>query len=178
MGKIKFKLSVKELSFEFEGDQETGLRFQSAVNKTLNSLADTPNNIIDVESRVINDENLLLPSSTPRKRRKSKRVTASNGSSENGEMGESDGEKRPRTHRSRANSGRSLIIKLIQADYFSTFRSVSDVLSELEKKGHRFDQGHTSTDLLRLTQKDYLIRDNSSGNWQYKKGTVDVPTES
>ncbi len=86
--------------------------------------------------------------------------------------------KRSRTHRSRANSGRSLIIKLIQADYFSTYRSVSDVVSELEKKGHRFDQGHTSTDLLRLTQKDYLVRDNASGNWQYKKGTVDVPTES
>ncbi len=93
MGKIKFKLSVKELSFEFEGDQETGLRFQNAVNKTLNSLADTPNNIIDVESRVITDENLLLPSSTPRKRRKNKRATANNGSSENGETGENDGEK-------------------------------------------------------------------------------------
>jgi hypothetical protein len=72
MGKIKFKLSVKELSFEFEGDQETGQRFQNSISKTLNSLTETPNNVIEVESKVINEEKLLIPQSTPKRRRKAK----------------------------------------------------------------------------------------------------------
>lgn len=181
MGKIKFKLSVKELSFEFEGDQETGQRFQNSISKTLNSLTETPNQVIDVEARTI-DNNYLLPSSeqnsTKPKRKRGKRAKTNNVNSaeenDNGNLGE----KVKRTHRPKGQSARDQIIILIQNGFFAEFRTVGEIQDALSKKGHNFDSGEISPTLLRLTKKDYLVRDDSAGKWQYKIGTVNVPTES
>lgn len=184
MGKIKFKLSVKELNFEFEGDQETGLRFQNSISKTLNSLAETPNQVIDVESRTLEDHQLLSSSnenSTKPIRRRGKRAKTNDLESTSKDEFSSNGnlsEKTKRTNRPKGQSARDQILLLIQNGFFSEYRSVSDIQDALSKKGHNFNSGEISPPLLRLTKKDYLVRDDSSGKWEYKKGIVDVPTES
>lgn len=178
MGKIKFKLSVKELSFEFEGDQETGQRFQNSISKTLNSLTDTPNHVIDVEARQINDIPKLLEgqngnsSSSKTRRRKSKKVPTA---SQNGEAGESDEASRPRSKRT---SIKPLYFALIREGFFDNKRGAGDIRQELSKKGFNFEANEVSAHLLPLTQSGYLSRDDSSGKWEYWKGNVDVPTES
>ena len=44
--KIKFKMSVKEVAFEFEGDLETGQRIQAGINRTLTSLTEQPERLL------------------------------------------------------------------------------------------------------------------------------------
>lgn len=177
MAKIKFKLSLKELNFEFEGDQEVGQRFQNSISKTLNSLTDTPNQVIDVEATQVNDIPKLLESqngnsASKTRRRRSKKVSAV---SQNGEAVESDEVSRPRSKRT---SIKPLYFALIREGFFDSRRGASDVRQELSKKGFNFEANEVAAHLLPLTQGGYLSRDDSSGKWEYWKGNVDAPTES
>ncbi|MGI8670845.1 MAG: hypothetical protein ACR2J3_13525 [Aridibacter sp.] len=183
MAKIKFKLSLKELNFEFEGDQEVGQRFQNSISKTLNSITETPNQVIDVEAKSVNDDYLLPQSSensnTPKRKQRGKRLKAIDANATSSENGNGNlFEKTKRTNRPKGQSARDQVVVLIQSGFFSSYRSVADIQDSLSKKGHNFNSGEISPSLLRLTKKNYLIRDDSSGKWQYKKGEVDVPTKS
>jgi hypothetical protein len=180
MTKIKFKLSLKELSFEFEGDRDTGEKMQTAIGNTLGSLMETQNQIIDVEARQIKDDYMLPPSlenlNKPRRRRANKHSKTINGdttATENGNLAE----KAKRTNRPKGQSARDQILLLIQNGFFTTYRSTSEMTEEMSKKGHSFDSSQLSTPLIRLTRQNILSRENSANGWQYIKGSVDVPTE-
>lgn len=178
MGKIKFKLSLKELNFEFEGDQDIGQRFQNSIAKTLNSLTDTPSQVIDVEAKQINDTTKLLEgqngnSATHKSRRKKSRK-ASN-ASQNGEASEDNEVTRSRSKRT---SIKPLYFALIREGFFSDRKPAGDVRQELSRKGFNFEANEVAAHLLPLTKDGYLKRDESSGKWEYWKGDVDVPAES
>ena len=136
MGKIKFKLSVKELSFEFEGDQETGQRFQNSISKTLNSLTETPNQVIDVQARSISDETKLLSeissNGSSKRRRRSKKTKEIN-LDENGNPVKSARQTRPS-----GQSCRALTRSLVEGNFFSENRATGDVREELSKKRTSF----------------------------------------
>ena len=168
MGKIKFKLSVKELSFEFEGDQETGQRFQNSISKTLNSLTDTPNHVIDVEARTISNETKLLSENS------------SNGSSKRRRKGKKPAEivldengnpiKVVRQTRPSGQSCNALVKNLNEENFFSEYRTTNDVREELSKRGHHFESKDVASVLLILTKSKELTRDkNADDIWLYKK---------
>lgn len=168
MGKIKFKLSVKELSFEFEGDQETGQRFQNSISKTLNSLTETPNHVIDVEARTISDtaKKILSETSTSNgssKRRKRNKKTADVVLDENGNPIKAVRHTRP--------SGQScyaLTRNLIEENFFSENRTTNETREELAKRGHHFQSKDVSSVLLRLLKNNELIREkNPEDIWVY-----------
>lgn len=167
MGKIKFKLSVKELSFEFEGDQETGQRFQNSISKTLNSLTETPNNVIDVEAKIISEQPRLLTENSSNgssKRRKAKKP-AEIVLDENGNPVKSARHTRPS-----GQSCHALIKSLIEENFFSQNRSTGDVREELSKRGHHFESKNISSVLLKLTQNKLLKREkNAEDIWVYQK---------
>ena len=48
VAKVKFKLSVEKITFEYEGDHDTGLAVNRAMNHTLGSLMEAQNQVIDV----------------------------------------------------------------------------------------------------------------------------------
>lgn len=171
MGKIKFKLSVKELSFEFEGDQETGQRFQNSISKTLNSLTETPNQVIEVEARTISDETKLLSESSngssKRRRRRSKKASETV-TDENGNPIKSARQTRPS-----GQSCHALTRSLIEENFFAENRTTGDVREELSKKGHHFESNHISSVLLTLTKAKELVRDkNAEDVWVYQKAVV------
>lgn len=167
MGKIKFKLSVKELSFEFEGDQETGQRFQNSISKTLNSLTETPNHVIDIEAKTVADEAKLLSDnstngSVKKRKRRAKKTN-------DAVIDENGNEVKPKRHsRPSGQSCYALTRGLITENYFAENRTTANVREELAKKGHHFESNHISSVLLQLTKSEELKRDkNAEDVWIY-----------
>jgi len=174
MSRIKFKLALKELVFEFEGDRETGEKMQSAIGRTLDSLTDAQNQVLDVKARTINNQEKLLESSLVgsvdrRKPSRRRRGRLANTHNENGQ--ENTG--------SRSTSELSrLLDQLVQEGYFRQTREVGDVRAELAKRGHHFESRGVATPLLNLTRRGVLQRDNTSGKWQYIEANADVDSGS
>lgn len=163
----KFKLSLKELNFEFEGDRDTGEKMQKAVNRTLGSLTDAQSQIIDVESKQVDIQKQIAEStSNGDTKSKKKRAKKSN---------KSDSAKKSSSSKSPL---RPLLIRLVKEDFFSEPRQVSVVREELAKKGHNYESRGISSALLALTRDETIARDNSSGKWEYWRGTKDVSEES
>lgn len=179
MAKIKFKMSIEKFAFEYEGDQEKAEKLQSGINNFFGSLAETQNQIIDVDARRIEPKNLISDSagnSTSPKKHKRRAKKSSSGSASGDASDESSAES---TRSSRSNKPlRPLLVRLIQDNFFSERRPVGAIREELAKKGHNFESRGIATGLLMLTRDEYLERDNSSGNWEYWKGRVDVPAGS
>lgn len=168
MGKIKFKLSVKELSFEFEGDQDTGQRFQNSISKTLNSLTETPNHVIDIEARTVADTSKFLSenssSNGSSKRRKRNKKPTETVLDENGNP-----IKPVRQTRPTGQSCSALTKGLVAEGFFSQNRITSEVREELSKKGHHFKSNHISSVLLKMTKSSDLERDkNAEDIWVYR----------
>ncbi|MEH2146057.1 hypothetical protein [Nostoc sp.] len=91
--KVKFKLSIKEISFEFEGDQGTGQDLAGTINQSLASISDAQNKLLEVEGSPVQSRELrsaevpALPTQTARKRKRKQKTEsiASNSSSQNGD---------------------------------------------------------------------------------------------
>ncbi|HEX8637274.1 MAG TPA: hypothetical protein VF692_04380 [Pyrinomonadaceae bacterium] len=183
MAKIKFKMSFEKFSFEYEGDQDKAEKLQGGINQLLGSLAETQNQIIEVEARPIESpQHMLLDNSSNNnsnspKRRNRKAKKNSNGSSPISES-ETSSEQSNRSARSSKSPIRPLLVRLIQENFFSEKRLVGVVREELSKKGHNYESRGISSSLLSLTRDEHLSRENSSGQWEYIKGKVDVPTGS
>src|SRR5262245_10706657 len=58
--RVKLEISLKELSVKFEGDLDTAQSIQEAVSRSINALADVPNNVIDATPH--DDLPALVPS--------------------------------------------------------------------------------------------------------------------
>ena len=127
MAKVKFKLSIKELSFEFEGDQGVGQAVSASVQRTLGSLVEAQNRVIDVTPR---EERLALPpaptDAPPLKRRRHRakpRVPMNGSLAVPSESTASDGDevgtKMTRSRRPRGGSFRDQVYLLIREGYFA-----------------------------------------------------------
>lgn len=150
--KIKFKMTLKELSFEFEGDVETGQRIQTDIRKSLTALTHSPATVLPTDQNVIEAE--AAPALT-------------NG---NGKPAKSR-----KTRRPKGDSAQSLITDLRQSGFFDDKRDTNAIREELIKSGHNFESKEIAAALIPLLKKKILKRDKGeSGNFEYLKGDADV----
>jgi hypothetical protein len=153
---IKFKFSAKEVSFEFEGDLETGERVQKGVQQSLAKLIDTPalvlpsankGDMIDGEVVTNGKSSDLLPDES--KVQGSRRATR-------------------RQSRPRGTSPAARIKVLHEERYFAHERSLSDIQEALAQKGFNFESNEISAALLLLVRKGPLDRrKDDNGNYVY-----------
>jgi hypothetical protein len=155
--KIKFKMSVKELSFEFEGDIETGQRIQNDIRKSLAALTHSPTAVLPADQDVIESE--FAPAL------------------ENGKPAPDNGKviKPRRTRRGKANSPRTLIAGLRRSGFFTQKRDLNAIRDELARSGHNFKPNELSAAVIPLCKKGILKRDQGeNGNYEYVQGEADV----
>ena len=151
--KIKFKMSLKELSFEFEGDIETGQRIQTDIRKSLTALTHSPATVLPADPNLIEGE-----------------VASSNGNGKPAKIGRSY---KPR--RGKANTPRALIVRLRQTGFFTQKRDASSIQTELAKQGHNFKPNEISAALIGICKKQILKRDQGEGGkFEYEAGDADV----
>ncbi|MEH1970694.1 hypothetical protein [Nostoc sp.] len=176
--KVKFKLSIKEISFEFEGDQETAQDLAGTINQSLASISDAQNKLLDVEASSVQGRELrsaeipILPTQTGGKRKR-KRKTKSipiDDSSQNGDSLLSDEESISKGRRTKKDSVSSQLKALLGEGFFVENHSVNEIRTELAKRGHHFESNHISGELLRLTQDGLFARDkNEENKWAYRQ---------
>jgi hypothetical protein len=152
--KIKFKMSLKELSFEFEGDVETGQRIQSDIRKSLTSLTHSPAAVIPPDPNVIDGE--VVPALT--------------NDNANGKAS-----KQRRNRRPKGDSAQALIIGLRHSGFFDQKRDAGSIREELKKSGHNFEAKEIAASLIPICKKRILKRDKAEGgNYEYEKGDADA----
>jgi hypothetical protein len=182
--KTKFKISIKELAIEFEGDRESGQEIQNGVQQSILGLIGAHGDVLAIAPTakpIDTPIDVSTPAGRPRLRKRD--IHGQSGSpskteTSNGEQSQS------RTRRSKANSPGSLIQALITEGYFSEHRSIGDVLRALEHKGHNFNQTNLSSPLLELTRRNKLSRKKNEKGLGYtrrgpheRRGTQDATSE-
>ncbi len=176
MARVKFRFSVEKITFEYEGDQDTGLAVNRAMNHTLGSLVEAQNRVIDVTPEPPMVALPAAPAPT-RRRYRSKPKAATNGQP----MGEvslaNDDPATPkvvRQRRSHGSSFRDQTYQLIREGYFGQQRTANELHAESSRRGHHYEPKNIASDLLWLVKKNYLLRDrNEDGKYAYVKGTND-----
>jgi hypothetical protein len=181
VAKVKFKLSVEKITFEYEGDHHTGLAVNRAMNHTLGSLVEAQNQVIDVTPPEVERASMpavtALPSPSARRRHRGRAKPTMSRASQ-GEATETDGEsisgKPLRARRARGDSFRNQIYVLIQERYFSKPRRAKEVREEVSRRGHNYDPKNVASDLLWFVQKNYLSRQQDEDSvYAYTKGSKD-----
>lgn len=181
MAKVKFKFSVKEITFEYEGDHDTGLAVNRAMNHTLGSLVEAQNRVIDVTPEPPMPALPAAPAPTRRKHRGKPKATTNGQPAANAQPmaeGSSNGEPAaPKSHRQRRPHGASFrdqTYLLIREGYFGPERTATEIHAELSRRGHHFDPKNIASELLWFVQKHYLSRHhNADGKYAYVKGSND-----
>lgn len=175
MAKVRFKFSVKEITFEYEGDQDTGLAVNRAMNHTLGSLVEAQNRVIDVTPE---HPMLALPAApAPTRRRHRSKPKPTNGqpvAEGPPTNGEAAVPKPIRQRRPHGSSFRDQMYLLIREGHFSEERTSTEIHSELSRRGYHFNPKNIASELLWFVQKHYLSRDrNADGKYAYVKGSND-----
>lgn len=175
VAKVKFRFSVEKITFEYEGDHDTGLAVNRAMNHTLGSLVEAQNRVIDVTPEPPMPALPAAPASTRRKHR-SKPKAATNGQAvaEGPSNGEPAAPKPPRQRRPHGASFRDQTYQLIREGYFGQERTATEIHGELSRRGHHFNPKNIASELLWFVQKYYLSRHhNADGKYAYVKGSND-----
>ncbi|HEX8424196.1 MAG TPA: hypothetical protein VF634_12320 [Pyrinomonadaceae bacterium] len=171
--KIKFKVSIEKLTFEYEGDRERGAALQSRLTDTLGSLAAAQGDVIDITPSRQLPAAPAAPAPTKRRarRRPSPPAVNANGASSadsNGAGGDEQA-KAARKRKARGTSYRAQISNLVQEGYFKQKRGEQEVRDELHRRGHTFELHRIKEGLLAQTQSKKLDREmNAAGDWEYK----------
>ncbi|MHC5765888.1 MAG: hypothetical protein ACYTXI_09740 [Nostoc sp.] len=177
--KVKFKLSIKEISFEFEGDQATAQDLAGTITQSLTSISDAQNKLLDVEASPVQGRELrsaeipALPTQTARKKKRKRNTESilSNSSSDNGDSLSTGEDGMFKGHRTtQKDSVGSQLKALLSEGFFVENHSVDEIRTELGKRGHHFESNSISGELLRLTQKRLFIREkNQKNKWVYRQ---------
>jgi hypothetical protein len=147
--KIKFKMSIEKLAFEFEGDVETGQRIQSEIKKTITNLAHTQERLLPHDPNVIDEVPAAQTNGTKAK-------------------------KQSRSRRPKANTPRATMVTLRAEGFFDTKRDIGAIQEVLSTRGRNFKSNELSPALVALVQKNILKREkNESGQYEYEKGPND-----
>jgi len=168
--KVKFEMTLKELTFKFEGDYEKGTQLQQGISRTLGDFArlqnqasgtDDPRDAKPVSATVVDGK-------TARRRRRrpspaSGAEGASDGDGEGGENGQ---------RKSSGISIKQLLLDLKAQQFFQQPHTNSQVVAELNRKGHtHIRDNHLTSPLKRLCTADILRREqNAEGVWTYLDG--------
>ena len=179
MSKVKFKFSIEKITFEYEGDHETGQAISQSMQRTLGSFAEAQNAVIDVTP--LEDEMKALPPATysdplpkRRKRRRARQTTTSSneynqaGFEANGEQADA---KSSRVKRSRSVGFRTLGYRLLLEGFFNTDRTMSEVKAKLTEMGFPLEPKTISSELGTFTKRQFLSRRKNNDNvWAFRKG--------
>jgi hypothetical protein len=154
--KIKFKVSIKELSFEYEGTREVGQALQAGLSRSLAGLVDTQRTVMlpappvpvhdkingngDGPGQIIIDQ----PAERPRKPRKTSGVSLI-----------------------------GLLRDLKTEKFFGEARSGEAIRERLKAKGHTFTPSTVAARLQDLTKKNELYRRMVGEVWLYKDKPFD-----
>jgi hypothetical protein len=154
---IKFKVSIKELSFEYEGTREVGQALQAGLSRSLAGLVDTQRTV-------------MLPApALPL----SEHVTGNGESPGQTKIDQQPVQKAKKLRKMTGVSHIGLLRDLKSDKYFAEPRSVEMIREKLKTKGHTLKDSLISARLLDLTQKGELHRKQEGGNWFYKDKSFD-----
>jgi hypothetical protein len=148
--KIKFKISIKELTFEYEGTREVGQALQAGLSRSLAGLVDTQKTVMLPVSS--------LPAPIPEKENGTTEVPAVS----------PPGEKAKKPRKSNGSSITNLILELKGERYFVEPRTSENIREKLKTKGHNILSSSMSGPLQKLTQKSELHRQQSEEGYVYK----------
>jgi hypothetical protein len=172
--KTKFKVSIKELTFEFEGSHEEAQEVQDGLRQTLDGLMNTQARVLGHREEPLRVVEVPRPAA----------VAAAPAAAEaRPEAGDGNGERtKPRPRRAKSESPTALMREMKTEGFFSQARSVSEIQERLKLKGHTVRVSTVSARLQELTKKKELFRDNGGeeGNFVYKdtpfNGTPPAPS--
>ena len=167
--KIKFKVSIKELTFEFEGTREVGQALQTGLSRSLGSLLDT--------QRVAMASIPSGSASTPENNSTTFDTSESEDGVQNGEIEDVHtisgkppapaAEKAKRTRKSGGETAISLLRVLKAEGFFKEARDLDAIRKCLRDKGHNNPAGLSSR-LQDMTKKGELYRQNTGDGFIYK----------
>jgi hypothetical protein len=152
---IHFKIVIKEINIEFDGDMEAAQIAQGAVNNFMNSLTEIQNKLLQLETQIPERSNGSSNQPPPLSKRRAKR--------------RSSGESPIKGH----------IIRLREEGFFEQKRLLGEVRDKLAQQGHNYKSPSISSPILALTKNRILFREkNEEGNWIYWMGDNDGSGES
>jgi hypothetical protein len=172
--KIKFEMTLKDLSFKFEGDYEQGQRIQTGITRALSDIANIQSNAMGAKPAALID---LQPANVPPSRRKRKRKQDGDAEADSPADGNGDSESHGggSQRRSSTEAPTQLLLGLRKAGFFETARTASHILGHLATKGHT-GLGHSdlTSPLSKLCQRDVLVRSKPDHKtWHYANGSKD-----
>ncbi|HWY85913.1 MAG TPA: hypothetical protein VNX28_04265 [Gemmataceae bacterium] len=165
--KIKFKVSIKELSFEYEGTREVGQAIQAGLSRSLAGLVDTQRTaMLPVPTLSVHDH------------------VNGNGHESNSSVIDQPGEKSKKPRKSSGVSLIGLLRDLKTEKFFGEPRSLEMLRDKLKTKGHTFRDSTISARLLDLTKKNgnrsahSREKTRSCRRWEFvawRNGRIGVP---
>jgi hypothetical protein len=162
--KTKFKISIKELSIEFEGDKETGHDVQQGIQQSLSNILGTQQSALTLEHQ---PQVIDGPIELGKPKRKRRHQSPTNNTMDGQTPKTSNGQSRPRR---KGDSAGSQILVLIADSFFSQDRGLSGIRDQLALKGHNFSLPNVSAAVLPLVKDQRLIRKGNKGAYRYIKG--------
>ncbi len=161
--KMKFKVSIKELTFEFEGTREEGQVLHAGLNRSLGTLLDTPRTVLAIQP---------APATAPATTQSMFDDTAvdevPNGHGTNGHANPAaPAEKVKKPRKSGGETAMTLLRELIAEGFFKEVRTVDDIREKLRLGGHTNPGGLTAR-LPELAKKKILFRVENKDGFIYK----------
>lgn len=155
---IKFKVTLKELSIEFEGSREVGQALQTGLNRSLGSLMD------------MQRAATALPAGLPPPRATLFDAHDASDDTGNGQSAVTPppAEKPKKQRKGNGSSLTTLLRELKTQNFFNEPRTVEAVRERLKLRGHNHPDKTISSRLLGLTQKNELFRDQDGERFVYK----------
>lgn len=173
--KTKFRISIKELSFEFEGSQEVGLEIQQGIQQSLGSLMQTQARVLahrEASGVVVEAPAPLFDGQDAQGASPLNGAPPLNGAIPPNTATPTKGEKvKPaRQRRAKADSPMALLREMKAEGFFAQARSAVEIQEKLKLKGHTVKTSTISARLKELTQKKEFFRDNAAeeGSFVYK----------
>jgi hypothetical protein len=163
MATVKFKLTLKEVSFEFDGDRDSGAQILGSLSRNLDTISELQNKIVDVDTFNKGSVRPILTAGGARRTSSAQKPVSAIAPP-------ASSSKVVRRRRKRKLVGPSIadhISVLLNNNYFSAPRALGDIKSELGKKGIAVEQHQLSSPLLYMTKRKKIARSNDSGKWLY-----------
>lgn len=169
---MKFKMNIKELSFEFEGDVDQGQKIQGGISKALGDIGALQNEALGLPSAKTADAKIIEAPALVRTRRRRRRVETSDTQGDESQVDHDEaGGNAPK---STGSSPTELLIGLRKGGFFEGGKTVGDIVSHVNAKGHtKLTSASFSAQLQSLTKRDVLVRTQEDGTWKYSPGTKD-----
>jgi hypothetical protein len=172
---IKFKVTIKELSIEYEGTREVGQSLQAGINRSLGSLLDTQRAAMAIPAPPPQQPTLFdalgQVEPSPNGKTVSSHATGQPAAPTPVPATAAERVKKPR--KSPGPSLKGLLRGLIQEGYFKEPRTVDAIREKLKDNGHGATSKALSSRLQEMTQGGELFRQKSGDIYVYRDSKFD-----